>query len=286
MEHAGNTIRTTGKTRECRVQTGKEIALEQAGSFSLTKWYLDCVSDAGEVTIVYATELHWRGARLHLMSVLNGAEGNVRTQTAMARCTITQTGGEIRAEAPKLGVSGTWEADSSACRRTIYQTKAGGIEWRCLQPRSRVQVRVDDRATSGLGYAECLTLTVLPWKLPLEELRWGRFVSPEDSLVWVDWKGAYNTRFAMVNGAVRELLRATDGEVVTADARLRIDAGFTLRKGRLQRTILPDIPAVGKLLPSSMLRVEEEKWCSRCEIFRCGGSSPGWAIHEVVHWKD
>ena len=273
------------KSQRLRKPGWKGIALEPTGSFSLTKWYLDCVTDAGEVAIVYATELCWRGARLHLSSVLGGTEGNVRSQTSIARCRIAHVGGRITAEAPKQELSGAWEAESAPCERTVYQSEAGAIEWKCLQPRSCVQLRMGDRSISGLGYAECLTLTVLPWSLPLKELRWGRFVSPHDSLVWVDWKGEYNTRFAMLNGDERELVRAANDEVVTADTRLRIGDGFTLRQGQLKRTILPDAPTLGKLLPRSLWGVKEQKWCSRGEMTSGDRSSCGWVIHEVVHWK-
>ena len=248
------------------------------------------------MAIVYATELRWRGVHLHLSSVLAGAEGNVRTQTSISKCRILQTGDRITAEAPKQGVKGVWDADSRPCERVIYETEAGGIQWRCFQPRSRTEVRIKNctskgdrtskanRTIHGLGYAECLTVTVLPWSLPLKELRWGRFVSPRDSLVWVDWKGAYDTSFAMVNGEERELLSATGEEVATPEAKLRIGCGFTLREGRLRSTILPDVPALDKLLPGSLFRVEETKWCSRGEMFSGNHSSSGWVIHEVVHW--
>jgi len=235
---------------------------------------------------VYATELHWSGVSVHLSSALSGTAGNVRTQTALSRCRVAQVGGWITAEAPKHCVSGVWETDGPEYERTIFQQEEGVVRWKCLQPRSRAQVRINQRTMSGLGYAECLTLTVLPWKLPLKELRWGRFVSPRDSLVWVDWKGAYNTSFALLNGEQCELARATNDEVVTAGARLRIGESFALRKGRLKRTILPDVPALGKLLPGSLWGIEEQKWCSRGELIRGDGRSSGWVIHEVVHWKD
>ena len=40
----------------------------------------------------------------------------------------------------------------------------------------------------GLGYAEHLSMTIPPWRLPIDTLRWGRFLSPERSVVWIDWQ--------------------------------------------------------------------------------------------------
>ena len=64
----------------------------------------------------------------------------------------------------------------------MYRESAGSIVWTCLQPGSRVNISLGDRQLAGLGYAECLSVTLPPWRLPLSELRWGRFVSAEHSL--------------------------------------------------------------------------------------------------------
>ena len=54
---------------------------------------------------------------------------------------------------------------------------------------------------SGLGYAERLVLTIPPWKLPIETLRWGRFLSPSDWIVWIDWQGEHPQTIVYRNGA-------------------------------------------------------------------------------------
>jgi hypothetical protein len=60
---------------------------------------------------------------------------------------------------------------------------------------------------------------------------------------------------------------------------------FPLRAGRLGATVLPGAPALGKLLPRSLRNIEEQKWRSRGVWKAQDGSSHGWVIHEVVHWK-
>lgn len=62
-------------------------------SFALSKWYLDCVSERGDVFIGYAASLSWKKIRLHQVAALScvdehtpgtefgGAEG-VRTGVA------------------------------------------------------------------------------------------------------------------------------------------------------------------------------------------------------------
>ena len=257
----------------------------EARPFSLVKWYMDCVTEAGDVVIVYCADLRWHGVHAVLCSVLEGHEEHVGTRSSISSYRVSSEGGRISAELPKLGVSGTWEADAAAVERTVYENGTGSVHWNCLQPRSLVHVRVGDRELSGLGYAECLTMTIPPWQLPMRQLRWGRFVSPRDSLAWVDWQGPHNTRFAICNGVALMPLTVSESEVTVDGAVLRIEASLPLRSGRLGSTILPGAPAIAKLLPLSIFNVEEHKWRSRGELVTEDRTSRGWVIHEVVHWK-
>jgi len=260
-------------------------ALKHSDSFSLVKWYLDCVTDEGEVAIVYGTEISWHGICTSVNSVLGGSEDRVETRTSISPFEITQAGKRIAIEVPKQGVAGEWDADSAACERVVYETDAGKVKWNCIQPRSRVRLRLDDGELSGLGYAECVTLTMAPWKLPLRELRWGRFVSPRNWMVWVDWKGSHETSFAFVDGEECASPAISDAGVTAAGAKLRIEDGFVLRSGRIGSTILPRVPGLAKLLPHSLFNIEERKWCSRGEMQTNDHCSSGWVIHEVVHWN-
>jgi hypothetical protein len=251
----------------------------------LVKWYMDCVTEEGDVAIVYCADLRWHGVHAVLCSVLEGNEEHVGTSTSISSYRVSSDGGRISADLPKLGVSGTWEADAAPVERTVYEHGAGHMHWNCLQPRSLVRVRIGDRELSGLGYAECLTMTIPPWQLPMCQLRWGRFVSPQDSLVWVDWQGTYETSFAIMNGNEFKPLTVSETAVAVDGTTLRIEAGLPLRSGRLGSTILPGAPAIAKLLPLSIFNVEEHKWRSRGELAAQDRTSGGWVIHEVVHWK-
>jgi hypothetical protein len=192
---------------------------------------------------------------------------------------------EILVEHPGLKASGRWLADSDPFKRTVYEDPAGSVEWNCLQPRSRVSLRIKECEITGLGYAECLTLTLPPWQLPMRQLRWGRFVSQHDALAWIDWKGEHSTRLAVHNGQQRELRTVSDSEVILAAGTLSMDDSVCLRSGRLGDTILPGVRALGKLLPHGLFNVREQKWRSRGSFREATGGSDGWVIHEVVDWE-
>ena len=155
-----------------------------------------------------------------------------------------------------------------------------------MQPRSRVRLRLDDRELSGMGYAECVTLTMAPWRLPLRVLRWGRFVSSRNWMVWVELERIARDQFRVCRW--RGMRFARDrwmrGKRATG-AKLRIEDGFALRSHRIGSTILSHVPGLAKLLPHSLFNIEEQKSCSRGEMQTNDNCSSGWVIHEVVHWN-
>jgi hypothetical protein len=256
----------------------------EATPFFLVKWYMDCVTDPGDTAILYCAELRWRGLHAVYSSVLSAHGASVESHGSMARYRLSSTGGEILVELPRLRVSGRWEASAAPFQQTVYEDASGSVLWNCLQPRAAVQLRVGDREFIGLGYAECLTVTLPPWRLPMSQLRWGRFVSPQDSLAWIDWQGPYSTSFAVHNGNRCETLSVSDSEVALRGATLRMEESFFLRGGRLGSAILPRAPALRELLPRSLANIEEYKWRSRGILNAQARVSKGWAVHEVVHW--
>jgi hypothetical protein len=187
-----------------------------------------------------------------------------------------------------LHVEGTWEALRRPIRKTVFQNSQGTIDWHCLQPMARVDLRCCGKiGITGLGYAECLTVSIPPWQLPLTQLNWGRYLSQENAIVWIDWQGGERRQFVLHNGEEYQAKSITESGITFADGgkHLELDRGLVLRQGLLGKTVFPTIARLARLLPRSMLAVNECKWRSRA-VFRNGtGGSSGWAIHEVVKWR-
>lgn len=125
----------------------------------MRKWYLDCVTAEGESVVLYQAQLRWGALAIRYASALGGGT------TLRATAEPSVDGDTVAWSAPRLGVEGTWRALAPARRETLFP----GVEWRCVQPRARVSLLFDGRRLSGLGYVEMLTLTVPPWRLPIEE---------------------------------------------------------------------------------------------------------------------
>jgi hypothetical protein len=257
------------------------------GPFTLVKHYLDCITDAGDALILYCADVHFGPAHARLFSVLQSPMGlSAETQSTVGGYSLSASAANIDIHHERLHIHGQWTPAVSAFQQTVYNAPEGSVTWNCLQPGSRVNVRVGARQFAGLGYAECLTLTLPPWRLPLHQLRWGRFVSPQHTLAWIDWSGSHSMRLALCNGIPAQLLSASDSEVVTPDAVLRIEPGISLRSGRLADTILPGTPALARLFPQSLFNISEHKWKSRGTLRIANNESSGWIIHEIVRWPE
>jgi hypothetical protein len=262
--------------------------VEKGTSFLLSKWYLDCVADDGRAFIGYSARLSWRALSLNYASALRCRPGRkAETITTLQESFAPRADGSaVRWSSPRLKVGGTWEADAPPIKRTLLESSDGKIEWHCWQPRARAEIHVGGNARLvGRGYVEQLTMTIPPWRLPFQELRWGRFLSEQDALVWIDWRGAHSLNLSFHNGARVEHASLTDDELAADGVRLALDCGTVLREGALVETALGTIPGIQRLFPFRILRTHERKWLSRGRLQKPAAEPvAGWAIHEVVRW--
>lgn len=259
-------------------------------AFELSKWYFDCVDEDGHTFVGYAAELRWKSLSIHYQSSLLHSDSlGTRTRFSLRSYSPPSVSGpDIHWKSPPLQVEGSWNALEQPVRATILESDAGTIQWHCLQPRATAVVRAGKAgAICGLGYAEHLRITIPPWRMPLKELRWGRFLSATHSLVWIDWRRPYSKRVVFHNGAEVQAESITEQQVVLNGRELVLDfeKSCVLREGTLVHTALSKIPNVRKIFPASVLAIRECKWKSRAVLRRGGvAETRGWAIHEVVQW--
>ncbi|RPJ73483.1 MAG: hypothetical protein EHM24_07870 [Acidobacteria bacterium] len=159
------------------------------------------------------------------------------------------------------------------------------MSWRCEAPAARMLVHLGrEVAIEGAGYAERLELRLPPWRLPIDELRWGRWISDEGcrSVVWIDWRGAEPQTLVYTDAVRAREAAAGDNEVAAGGRRLTFADRRVLHQrtlGDLLGSLAPLLPA----LPRRWLALEDRKWLSRAVL---DGPSErpaeGWAIHERI----
>ena len=257
-------------------------------NFALSKWYLDAVSDTGDAFIGYSAQLRWRSLRLHYSSLIeeHAQQRPITSSTLRRGGEPTLLGGEISWSCEPLGVVGRWSSLADAVSATLLETAEGRVVWRCQMPRARVSIGRCQRSMEGLGYAEQLILTIPPWKLPIDELWWGRFLGKHHTLIWADWRGSHARQVVLLDGAQVGPARI-DEHGVTIDsprAQFRVREARLLRSGTLRESALKILSPFRPLFPARAFAVEETKWCARGAFDLQGSRDEGWSIFEVVRW--
>ena len=261
-----------------------------SSGFSLSKWYLDCITDGGDAFIGYSASLRWKALLLEYSSILvRRTTGEIQTRTTLQGATHpVVTGDSLRWDCPALKLEGKWQARRQPISCQVFRASETPVEWSCLQPHGVAEIKIAGLGTfMGLGYVDYLDLPAQPWQLPLDELRWGRYLSEEDSIIWMDFKGLLPETIVYHNGALCSDARVSDHGVLLGNQAgvLSFEETQLLREGALVSTALSEIPGISNLLPARMLNIRESKWRSR-GILRIGDStiSAGWTVHEAVRW--
>jgi len=258
-------------------------------AFELSKWYADCLTEDGDALIIYHAQLRWRTLTIHYSNLLIHEAGRpTRSQFSLRRHPAPTCEKDIQWKLPVWNAQGSWRNLGHPVREILFNSAAGSIEWNCVAPRSSAEVRVaDGKPYRGDGYVEHLRLTIPPWRLPIRQLRWGRFINAFDALVWIDWHGSYNCRVLYHNGLPVSAGIINEREIAFGEsgAVLSLETGTVLREGELGATALSVLPNLEQLFPASLLGIHETKWLSRAVLRRPGQpDSSGIAIHEVVEW--
>src|SRR5450759_2821268 len=148
--------------------------------FRLDKWYFDCVSADLAVLIGYAAKLKYGpidisyGAR-----ITKTTDGPLSQRQSLSFGRVDEEPDCIRWSKYALRVAGTWIGGRRFESTVLVDGADGSIEWQCLGANSEVSVRVGGEAIEGLGYAERISVTIPPWRLPFRELRWGRYIGED-----------------------------------------------------------------------------------------------------------
>lgn len=262
--------------------------------FHLNKWFLDFIGDSGEIMIFYAAKLSWKGFTVRYGSWLNcDHDTGVRERSHIRNVQFPEKKDNlISFHDDEFNVSGSWESAVNPLFARLFDAEVGYLDWYCHQPASRVQLNIKGKIVNGDGYVEQLILTAPPWHIPMDDLRWGRFRSEQDAMVWIEIRSETKQQWVWLNGEHVTDCIITDDQISSVDGNfyLKLDCGCKLESGakiyRVMRNLLHHLPGFGQIVPAGLLMAHNQKWVSKGELHRNGEPAcPGAAIHEWVNFN-
>lgn len=255
--------------------------------FQFTKWYFDCLEPDGRTAIGYWAACSWRGIQLTWHDLTVFPPSGPRSQRSSRRYVAPPDIRDqvLRWTSPRIGCSVRSAVRCAPFRGRLLATEEGAMDWCCEAPAGETEISYRDGSPlRGTGYAERLTLGIAPWRLPVTELFWGRWISADlaSSLVWIRWCGPRPLTLVLVDGRREPAAEVGERQVVAGGSTLRLGESHELR-GRTLQTIAGRLGRISALLPRSILALRQTRWRSRGTLQRAdGGGSSGWAVHERV----
>lgn len=266
------------------------LAMRGGPRFTLTKWYFDCVAPDGRVVIGYWASLAWRRLALtwQHVALYESGQAPVRRSSLVPTPAPEVAGDTIAWHAPALACVMGVRSQQRPFEVRLLDAPTGVVEWRAEAPAALVSVELSGFApVHGPGYAERIFITVPPWRLPIRELRWGRWLdaAASRSVVWIDWRGNSPCTWVFVDGDRVPSATVTDERVCAGGMTVAIDERRIL-DARAFAEVAATIPALQAVVPTSFLALRQTRWCSAGTL-REGNAAAlaGRAIHEVVVFR-
>jgi hypothetical protein len=273
----------------------KEQAMHAGSSstnapFTLTKWYFDCVAADGRAVIAYWASLAWRKVALTWQNVTLYEAGRppVSRSSLLPGPAPEVTDDTITCRMPALECMIDIESRQRPIEERLFESDDGVVEWRAEAPAAAVSLELRGFApVQGPGYAERIFLSIPPWRLPIRELRWGRWLDTVAgrSVVWIDWRGVQPRTWVFVDGIKAPNAVVTDESISAGGVRVLLGERRALHERALADVVVT-IPPLRAVVPKSLLALREAKWCSAGVLL--DGNAPaqtGFAIHELAVFR-
>lgn len=262
-------------------------------NFHLDKWYLDFIDENGDCMIFYSAKLTWRMISVTYASHIDYSDDQVKVRSFFRNNDLPHKNGNlITLSNKKLNVTGTWESRATPINARIFESGKGYLDWKCYQPASKVNLKINGKNIAGKGYAEQLILTAPPWKIPMKNLKWGRFSNKNTVMVWIELLEREKKQWIWLNGESLNSCNIDDRSIITEDngLQLKLNRVGEIESGKKIYTVVKDLiqflPGFGKVIPLNFLMADNYKWLSKAELYRDGKpSESGYAIHENVNFN-
>ncbi|MDP4175314.1 MAG: hypothetical protein Q8933_15170 [Bacteroidota bacterium] len=263
---------------------------DSESSFLLSKWYVDLIDPQGNLFIIYIGRLKFGRLNIYYSSLLrkipHEKSSDIYTLKKYEAPQINEK--TFFWKSKDLGVELNFLQAGNSAKKNIIEIPEGFIKWHCIHTKSIGELVVNGKECfKGLGYVERLDMTIKPWKLPFNELRWGRYISDKNSIVWIDIRGEFNYSMLLNDKAECDDPLFYDDRITFANTKnaLQFYAPEDIRKGEIISSTFSKIKMINKFIPSGLLKIYEDKSVAKADLLQSNDLiDTGWALYEVVRW--
>lgn len=257
-------------------------------NFSINKTYLDCIDKNGNCFIFYLAHLEISFIKINYSGLIfSDIDGKTIEKSSFLKFNPPIIEDNLFSTNAHLKVLGNWERLTPPTSFLLYRDNDGNeVFWDCHHPKAFTKIEYNHTIYKGLGYAETLFLPIKPWKLPIDELRWGRYLSEATTIIWIHWKNQYPVNKLFYNGIWYEDAKFEENQLWFNQQKHRLvfELPVIIRKGKLSG-IIAKVPWLKLLFSHKILNTIEIKYKSKTTLYIDSiASDKGWSLYEIVTW--
>lgn len=258
--------------------------------FNFEKIYFDCVDNSGNCFIIYWAKLQYFFIKIQYSGLIFSDFENITIEkSSFKKINKPSIKNNLCFNNNQIEISGSWEKKDESINLLLYKDAwEKELLWNCHHPSAITEIKYKNKTYNGYGYSETLLLPIKPWNLPINELRWGRFLSANYTIIWLNWKGKYPLNILFCNG-IRYEDAFFENESIYFDNRkyfINFNRIFVLRERKLSK-ILSKMSFLKILFNNRILNTKEIKYKAKTTLYNnLNIISEGWSIYEIVLWKN
>lgn len=251
--------------------------------FRIQKHYFDGIDDEGNAIIFYDAALWFFGIKIPYSSYILSKNS---TTTEISRLGKSEIQNEIEIQNEKLKISGIWKREEKPIHLNLIDKNTKKLSWNCHTPKAKFNLKIDEKEFSGFGYAETLEMNFVPWKLPISELKWGRFLSESNSIIWIEWIGEQPLKKVFWNGNLIENAEISSTAIVfkNENSELLFQNPIAIKDEKLL-SITEKYPFVKPFFKRKFLDSRELKFKSLSILKAPKSEEKGFSLYETVLWE-
>jgi hypothetical protein len=242
----------------------------------------------GNCFIIYLAKVRLSLIRfIYSALVFSNAGGLTTEKSSLRRIVKPETDGNINFKHKFLKTDISLKKIDDPISRLLYKDgESNELIWNCHHPKAHAEINYNGNIYQGFGYAETLSCPINPLKLPMEELRWGRFLSDLHTVIWINWKNEHPLNKIFLDGTEYNDAIFEDENVIFDNGKHKLTFSEirTIRNGKLSG-LFSKMKFLKMFFNSRLLDTVETKYKAKTTLTEDSVFlSTGWSLFEIVKW--